>query len=174
MAVPVVAMPTPVTAVPAPMAVVPSMVPVMSPAHLFRCETTGFLARRHGGMGILVRRRRRVRAEWCQRQRRGLRTPCQGGSTCGKSNGYFQEVAAFHRISPLLCPAEQHGGRVSRVRPERALNWSFSISPSRHSRTSRSDHQRELGFTRARCERPGRRVLTPQIPPPARTSRACG
>jgi hypothetical protein len=55
-------------------------------------------------MGIPARKRRRVGAEWRQRQRRGLRTPRQGGSTCGKSNSHFEEVAAFHRISPLLLP----------------------------------------------------------------------
>jgi len=59
-------------------------------------------------MGIPVRKRRRDRAEWRQRQRRGLRTPRQDSSTCGKSNGYSEKVAAFHRFSPLLCPAE-HG-----------------------------------------------------------------
>ena len=102
MAVPVVvAMPTPVTATPM---AVPSMVPVMSPAHFFRCETADLLARRHGGMGIPVRKRRRVGAERRQRQRRGLRTPSQGGSTCGKSNGHFEEVAAFHSHLSFVVP----------------------------------------------------------------------
>jgi hypothetical protein len=51
-------------------------------------------------LGSLVRKRHRVRTE--RRQRRGLRTHRQRGSACGKSNGYFEEVAAFHCISPSL------------------------------------------------------------------------
>ena len=59
-------------------------------------------------MGILVRKRHRDRAG--RRQRSGLRTHRQRGSACGKSNGYFQEVATFHCIFPSFFVAEEHEG----------------------------------------------------------------
>jgi hypothetical protein len=79
-----------------PMAV-PTVVPVMTPAHLFRLEATGLFDGGHGRMrihGSPAALFKRVR-----RQRRGLHARGKCGSSRGQSKTDFQKVTAFHDIS---------------------------------------------------------------------------
>ena len=104
-AAPVAVTPAPMTVTPTPVAMTPTpvtVVPVMAPTHLFRLEAAHFVFGRDGGNGIFVRRRQPfIFRKRLRRKRRGLRARSQRGGAGGNSKGKFQEVAAFHDISPF-------------------------------------------------------------------------
>jgi hypothetical protein len=85
------------------MTAVPMVVPVVSPADLFRPEILNLCLARDGGMNILDSGQRPcIYAERTRRQRRGLRAHGQRGGPGGNSNGKLQKVAAFHDFSVLV------------------------------------------------------------------------
>jgi hypothetical protein len=72
----------------------------MSPANLFRLEAVHLVAGGHGGPDArAVGRQALVFRQRMRHQRRGLRRGGKRGRARGNSNGYFQEVTAFHVIS---------------------------------------------------------------------------
>jgi hypothetical protein len=70
-----------------------------TPAHFLGLETIDFIARRDGGMGILIGRELAIRNQRLRRQGGGLRTRGKRHTACRKSKGEFQKVPAFHDIS---------------------------------------------------------------------------
>jgi hypothetical protein len=120
MPVTVMVTPAPVTTTPAPV----TAVPVMAPMHLFGLELVNFLARRHCGMGVLVRRRKwigpgkRLRREWC-----GLRA-CGKRGAGHESEGKSEKMSAFHVLRSFAF-ATMMARRVWRSSAECVLNQAF-------------------------------------------------
>ena len=56
-----------------------------APAHLFRREAIGLLARRDGGLGIRIERQFDIVSERRRHQRRSLRTCCKRNTARGEA-----------------------------------------------------------------------------------------
>jgi hypothetical protein len=85
------------------MTAVPMVVPVVSPANLFRPEILNLCLARDSGMSILESGQRPfIYAERTRRQRRGLRARGQRSGSSGNSSDKLQKLAAFHNVSLLV------------------------------------------------------------------------
>jgi len=85
------------------MTAVPMVVPVVSPANLFRPEILNLCLARHSGMNVLDSRRQPlISAERTRRQRRRLRARGQRSGSSGNSSDKLQKLAAFHNVSLLV------------------------------------------------------------------------